>query len=147
MIGFAVVGPKYNVGDEAAAEYAEGGNVDPEAPTLEWYFVGWKHDRYVSVTDLLTMLPEISHIVPHDFETRSGTAISPIHVAYSTVQANDPAHVAHRSNIPRGVHDLSRPLLDLQRYHGGESHIRDMVHCRHPRDHHRHHHLIDLAKH
>ncbi|KAL9536305.1 hypothetical protein SMMN14_01512 [Sphaerulina musiva] len=38
MIGFAVVGPKYNVGDEAAAEYAEGGNVDPEAPTLEWYF-------------------------------------------------------------------------------------------------------------
>ncbi|KAI5369909.1 Putative Low temperature requirement A [Septoria linicola] len=38
MIGFAVVGPKYSVGGEAAAESAAGGEEDPEAPTLEWYF-------------------------------------------------------------------------------------------------------------
>lgn len=40
MIGFAVVGPKYSVGGEAAAETAEGTSDDPGAPTLEWYFVG-----------------------------------------------------------------------------------------------------------
>lgn len=98
MIGFAIVGPKYNVGknDEATGDEEV---VDGAQPSLGYYFV--RTFSLYTYYCLLTRCTESIDSIPHGFPTGTCLPVQSINVAYTPVPADYLANVAHCSNLLR----------------------------------------------